>query len=53
MYVGKQVKMIKTPFKDMLSRIVEIDGEKLVVSITLFGDERLVKCSANDVDIGD
>ena len=53
LYVGKQIKMIRTPFKGMLSRIVEIDGEKLVVSISLFGDERLIKCSANDVDIGD
>ena len=53
LYVGKQVKMIRTPFKDMISRIVEIDGEKLIVSITLFGDERFVKCSVNDVNIGD
>ena len=53
LYVGKQVKMIETPFKGMISRIVEINGEKLVVSIILFGDERFVKCSVNDVNIGD
>ena len=53
LYVGKQVKMIRTPFKGMISRIVEIDCKKLVVSISLFGDERLIKCLVDDVDVGD
>jgi transcription antitermination factor NusG len=47
---GMEVRMIDTPFKDMYAVIVEVDGERLVVSIRLFSDERLVKCSTKDVE---
>jgi len=53
LYVGKQIKMIGTPFKGMISRVVKIDNDKLVVSINLFGDEKFIKCSINDVNIGE
>jgi len=53
LYVGKQIKMAKTAFKDMIAIIVEIDDNRLVVSINLFGAERFIKCSINDVDIGE
>ena len=53
LYVGKQVKMAKTVFKDMVVRIVEIDGNKLIVSVDLFGAERFIKCLISDMDVGD
>ena len=48
---GRSYKLIGTPFKDMTCNVVEIDGEKLVVSVELFGSPRLIKCSVNDIDL--
>lgn len=52
-YVGKQVKMTGTPFKGMISRIVKIDHDRLIVSIDLFGAERFIKCSIDDINVGE
>ena len=49
--VGHSYKLIGTPFVDMTCTVVEIDGEKLVVSVELFGSGRLIKCSINDIDL--
>lgn len=49
---GHSYKLIGTPFVDMTCTIVDIDGDKLVVSVELFGSGRLVKCSINDIDLG-
>jgi transcription antitermination factor NusG len=46
---GYSYKLIGTPFKDMTCTVVEIDGDKLVVAVELFGSDRLIKCSINDI----
>lgn len=48
---GHSYKLIGTPFVDMTCTVVDIDGDKLVVSVELFGSGRLVKCSVNDIDL--
>ncbi len=39
-----------TPFKDMSCTIVTIDGDKVSVLVPLFGSDRLIKCSIDDID---
>ena len=46
---GHIYKLIGTPFRDMTCTVVEIDGDKLVVAVELFGSDRLIKCSVNDI----
>jgi transcription antitermination factor NusG len=48
---GRSYKLIGTPFVGMTCTVVEIDDDKLVVSVELFGAGRLVKCSINDIDL--
>jgi len=48
---GYSYKLIGTPFKDMTCTVVDIEGDKLVVSVELFGSGRLIKCSVNDIDL--
>lgn len=47
--VGQTYKLSAGPFRDMLCTVVDINGEKLTVSVTLFGSDRLIKCSTNDI----
>ena len=49
--VGHSYKLIGTPFIDMTCTVVEIDGDRLVVSVELFGSGRLIKCSINDIEL--
>ena len=49
--IGYSYKLIGTPFVDMTCNVVSIDGDKLVVSVELFGSGRLIKCSINDIDL--
>lgn len=48
-YPGMVVKMNGEGFKDMTATVVEVDGDKIVVSIRIFGAERLVKCNIEDI----
>ena len=48
--IGQTYKLTTGPFKDMLCTVVDINGEKLTVSVSLFGSDRLIKCSMADVD---
>lgn len=48
--VGKSYKLINTPFKEMICTVVKINGDKLVVSVRLFGSDRLIKCLASDIN---
>ncbi|KKM97155.1 hypothetical protein LCGC14_1170830 [marine sediment metagenome] len=48
---GKTYKLSTGPFKDMLCTVVDINGEKLTVSVSLFGSDRLIKCSTNDIEL--
>lgn len=44
-------KLVGTPFKGMICRVVSIEKDKLVVSVELFGSDRLIKCSINDINL--
>ena len=47
--VGKSVELINTAFSGMKAVLVGISGDTLFVSIKIFGDDRIIKCSINDV----
>jgi transcription antitermination factor NusG len=49
--VGMRVKLVGTPFKSLIATIIGIDGNKLVVSVDIFGAERVIKCLISDVDM--
>jgi len=49
--VNMVVKLTGTPFKGMTCMIKEIDGDKLTVSVMIFGAERLVKCGIDDINL--
>jgi transcription antitermination factor NusG len=48
---GSSYKLTGTPFKDMFCRVVEIKGNKLVVAVQIFGSDRLIKCTVDDIDM--
>lgn len=48
---GHIYRLVGTPFKGMVCTVVSIDGDKIVVSVELFGSGRLVKCSITDIDL--
>jgi len=50
-HVDMVVKLTGTPFKGMTCVIKEIEGDKLMVSVMIFGAERLVKCGIDDIDL--
>jgi len=47
--VGNYYKLKSTPFKGMFCRVVSINDNKVVVAVELFGSDRLVKCSVDDI----
>jgi len=47
--VGNYYKLKSTPFKGMFCRIVSINDDKVIVAVELFGSDRLVKCSVDDI----
>lgn len=46
---GEMYKLKETPFKDMMCTIVEVNGDRLVVAVELFGSDRLIKCYIDDI----
>jgi transcription antitermination factor NusG len=48
---GHSYKLKGTPFKEMRCTVVSIDGNKLVVSVEIFGSDRLIKCLVDDIDL--
>jgi len=46
---GNLVKLISSGFKDMIATVVSVDGDKIVVSVKLFGAERIMTCSVEDL----
>ena len=48
---GTSYKLKGTVFKDMTCTVVDIDGDRLTVSIEIFGSDRLVKCTKEDIDL--
>jgi len=49
--VGHSYKLKATPFKGMRCIVVDVDENKLLVSVTIFGAERIIKCLIDDIDI--
>lgn len=50
--IGHTYKLTSTPFKGMRCTVVDVNDDKLLVSITIFGAERIIKCLIDDVDLG-
>lgn len=48
---GHSYKLKGTPFKEMICTVVEMDGNRLVVSVEIFGSDRLIKCLVDDIDL--
>lgn len=48
---GHSYKLLGTPFKGMTCTVVEIDGDTLTVAVTLFGSDRLIKCSIENIEL--
>ena len=48
--IGSVVKLVKTPFAGWEATVVGIDGDKLSVSITILGADRIIKCNIDDVN---
>jgi transcription antitermination factor NusG len=49
---GSRYKLIGTPFKGMSCTVVSVEGNKLIVAVKLFGSDRMIKCSIDDIDLG-
>jgi transcription antitermination factor NusG len=49
--VGHYYKLKGTPFIGMTCFVSEIIGDKLTVSVELFGSERFIKCSLEDIEL--
>lgn len=47
--VGRSYKLRGTPFKDMDCIVTDIDGDTVTVAIKLFGSDRLITCSIEDI----
>jgi len=47
---GMVVKMAKAPFNGWDATIIDIIGDKLFVSLYVFGAERIIKCGVDDVE---
>jgi hypothetical protein len=48
---GYSYKLKGTPFKEMRCTVVDIDGDNITVAIELFGSDRLIKCTIDDIDL--
>lgn len=47
--IGHSYKLSGTPFQGLTCTIVNIDGPKLTVAVELFGLEKYIRCSINDI----
>ena len=48
---GTRVKMVRTPFAGWDAVVVEHNNDKLLVSISIFGGERIIQCKVEDINI--
>lgn len=48
---GENYKLIGTAFKGMTCTVVEAIEDKVTVSVRIFGSERMIKCSIDDIDL--
>lgn len=49
--MGHNYKLSGTPFRGLTCTVVDIDGPKLTVAVGLFGMEKYIKCSVDDVEL--
>jgi len=49
--VGESYKLKGTVFKGMRCIVISVEGSKLTVSIELFGSERFIKCTVDDINL--
>jgi transcription antitermination factor NusG len=49
--VGSNYKLIGTPFKGFICTVRSKEGAKLVVTVEVFGSDRLLKCSVEDISL--
>lgn len=49
--VGGHYKMKADPFNGKMCRVCGIVGDKVTVSVEIFGSERLIKCAADDLAV--
>jgi transcription antitermination factor NusG len=49
--IGTVVKLVKTPFAGWEATIVDVEEDKLSVSISILGAERVIKCNIDDVNV--
>ena len=47
--IGDRYKLLGTPFRGFICIVREVNADKLVVSVELFGSDRLVKCCLADI----
>jgi len=47
--VGNNYKLIGTPFKGFICTVKDRKGANLVVTVEVFGSDRLLKCSVDDI----
>lgn len=48
---GHSYKLRGTVFRDMTCTVVDVEGDKVTVSIEIFGSDRLIKCTKDDIDL--
>lgn len=44
-------KLLGTPFKGMICTVVDMEGDKVTATVKLFGSDRIIKCSIEDIDL--
>lgn len=49
--VGNSYKLIGTPFKGFTCTVKDKDGSRLIVIVEVFGSDRVVKCSIDDISL--
>jgi transcription antitermination factor NusG len=47
---GSSYKLIGTPFTGMNCTVVEIKDDKVIVAVQIFGADRLITCSIDDIE---
>ena len=48
---GHSYRLVGTPFRDMICTVVDVEEDKLIVAVQLFGSDRLIKCSTKDIGL--
>lgn len=49
--VGNNYKLVGTPFKGFICTVKDRKGANLVVTVEVFGSDRILKCSVDDISL--